>query len=164
MALTQPKWDETAVEAEAAAPKARLAARLGAQYVLRALKLLADLRGGEFLPALVSVAVIVANLAPLDAAESEEPRDRTLAQAAKDAARRPVSVMSVAGSLGLPYETARRHVMRLVDEGVCARIAGGIVVTEAGLAAFGGEETIAGNMAGLKRLHRQLRRAGIDLD
>jgi Holliday junction resolvasome RuvABC ATP-dependent DNA helicase subunit len=151
-------------EAGQATPKARLAARLSAQYVLRALKLLADMRDGEIIPALVSVAIIVANLAPVDAAETGEPQDRSLDKAAADAARRPVSVMSIAGSLGLPYETVRRHVVRLVEAGVCQRVAGGVVITAEGLASFSNEATISANLAGLRRLHRQLRRAGIDLD
>lgn len=38
-----------------------------------------------------------------------------------DALRRTVSILSVADYLGLPYETTRRHVLKLVDRGYCVR-------------------------------------------
>jgi hypothetical protein len=38
-----------------------------------------------------------------------------------DTLRRPVAILSIANYLGLPYETTRRHVMKLVDRGFCQR-------------------------------------------
>lgn len=38
-----------------------------------------------------------------------------------DALRRPVAVLSIAHYLGMPYETTRRHVMKLVAQGYCQR-------------------------------------------
>ena len=39
-----------------------------------------------------------------------------------DEMRRPVSILSVASFLGLPYETVRRHMHRLVEDGWCERV------------------------------------------
>ncbi|MBN8809175.1 MAG: hypothetical protein J0I47_13200 [Sphingomonas sp.] len=39
-------------------------------------------------------------------------------------------VLSVSSSLGLPFETTRRHVQSLIAMGLCRRIAGGIVATD----------------------------------
>ena len=39
-----------------------------------------------------------------------------------DQYRRPVSILSMANYLGLPYETARRHVMKLVELDYCKRV------------------------------------------
>lgn len=38
-----------------------------------------------------------------------------------DTLRRPVAALSIANYLGLPYETTRRHVMKLVASGYCHR-------------------------------------------
>lgn len=38
-----------------------------------------------------------------------------------DTLRRPVAILSIANYLGLPYETTRRHVMKLVERGFCQR-------------------------------------------
>jgi hypothetical protein len=39
-------------------------------------------------------------------------------------------VLSLSSSLGLPFETTRRHVQSLIAMGLCERIAGGIVATD----------------------------------
>ena len=38
-----------------------------------------------------------------------------------DAFRRPVAILSISDYLNLPYETTRRHVMKLVERGLCCR-------------------------------------------
>lgn len=38
-----------------------------------------------------------------------------------DSHRRPISILGLADSLGMPYETVRRHVQRLVTDGLCER-------------------------------------------
>ncbi|MDB5494659.1 MAG: hypothetical protein JWP86_1996 [Phenylobacterium sp.] len=48
-----------------------------------------------------------------------------------DAMRRPVSVNALATSLGLPFETVRRRVKGLVDQGLCRAVEGGVIVPTA---------------------------------
>jgi DeoR/GlpR family transcriptional regulator of sugar metabolism len=45
-----------------------------------------------------------------------------------DEMRQPVSVYALAKSLSMPYETTRRYVARLVEEGLCIKVVGGILV------------------------------------
>ena len=39
-----------------------------------------------------------------------------------DTLRRPVSIMAISDITGFPYETTRRHVLKLVDSGHCIRL------------------------------------------
>lgn len=49
------------------------------------------------------------------------PRDEAARGVFPDTLRRPVSILGIADYLGLPYETTRRHVMKLVEQGFCQR-------------------------------------------
>lgn len=51
-----------------------------------------------------------------------EPRAEAKDGVFPDDLRRPVAVLSIANYLGLPYETTRRHVMKLVTRGFCQRM------------------------------------------
>src|SRR5581483_10778399 len=45
-----------------------------------------------------------------------------------DAARRPIGIARLADTAGLPFESTRRVVQRLIDSGICRRVAGGVIV------------------------------------
>jgi hypothetical protein len=138
---------------------ARAVARATSDYLLRALRQLTDLHQGELITAIVCQAIIAANTAHLN-----HPGCAALAKLPPDEMRRPISILSLAGSLGLPFETTRRHVARLTDAGVCRRVRGGVIVPAAVLdnpAAAAAAET---NLANVQRLVRGLRRAGLPLD
>ncbi len=99
-----------------------VAARLGGEFFIRGVEIVARAHGNDLLKGIIFTAIAVANseAVPVLASERE---------------RRPVSVMSIAGSIGIPYETTRRYVNLLVDEGLCARMGRrGVVITEAALA------------------------------
>ncbi|MDP2258642.1 MAG: hypothetical protein Q8J89_02860 [Caulobacter sp.] len=54
-------------------------------------------------------------------------RDRTLSSEAvsgvfPDNLRRPVSILAISDLTGFPYETTRRHVLKLVQNGFCSRL------------------------------------------
>lgn len=49
------------------------------------------------------------------------PRSEAVTGVFPDALRRPVAILSISSYLGLPYETTRRHVMKLVERGFCRR-------------------------------------------
>lgn len=139
---------------------ARAAVRLGADYVLRSLQMLSELADGELLPALISLAIVQANVAHLE----QDPAFREVDQLPPDSARRPVSILALANGLGLPYETTRRHVEKMIASGRCARVKGGVIVPTAALDTDRHREMVVTNLANLRRLYRGLRRAGISLD
>jgi hypothetical protein len=39
-----------------------------------------------------------------------------------DTLRRPISILAISDLAGFPYETTRRHVMKLVETGFCSRL------------------------------------------
>lgn len=98
-----------------------VAARLGGEFFIRGVEILARAHGGDLLRGIIFTAIAVANTESLPVAANEQDRPE----------RRPVSVMSISGSIGVPYETTRRYVNLLVDQGMCVRMGRrGVVVTD----------------------------------
>lgn len=137
---------------------ARAAARHSADYVLRSLNLLGQLSGGHLLTGLVSLALTQANVAHLMTKGGYTEID----DIPPDAERRPVSVLSLAASLGLPYETTRRHVEILIRGGHCVRVKGGVITPASALDTALHREFLAANLANLRRLYRGLHALGLD--
>jgi len=141
----------------------RAAVRLSDEYVLRALRLINDLAGGELLTAIIFRAIIAGNIGYLDANTAEAAPYSDMATLPPDHMRRPVSVLSVADSLGLPYETTRRHVRKLIKAGHCRREGRGVIAPATALTGPASEAAMHANLANLRRLFRGLNRAGVDL-
>ena len=143
------------------ADQGRAAARLTADYVLRSLQLVIGLANGEFLTGVIAMAVSQANVAHLIQPEGtvRDPAPGSV----PDAARRPVSVLAISQSLGLPYETTRRHIEKLVKAGYCVRVQKGVIVPAGSMDTEGHREMLATNLTNLRRLFRGLRSAGVDL-
>ncbi len=147
----------------ASADGARAAMRLGTDYLLRTLKDLGELLDGELLTALVALALGQANVAHFDPPDRPGPYG-DLAAIPPDAARRPVSVLSLSASLGLPYETTRRHVEKLVRMGVCERIKGGVIIPARAIDNDAHRQVLIAHLGNLRRLVRGLRAAGLAID
>ncbi len=149
---------------------ARTAARLGVEYVLRTIAIMSEYGDGDFITALVYFAVASGNTVHLDQDPQTAGRYSGLDSVPSDDKRRPVSVLALAGSLGLPYETARRHAAKLVKAGTLVRVRGGLLVPEAVIRGESGGESAEENpnaminVGNLRRLYRGLRRAGFAFD
>lgn len=143
--------------------KARVASRLGADYLLRSLQTLAELADGELLTAVISLAIVQANIGYIDRGGAGRSFDSSHT-VPPDEIRRPVSVLSLSQSLGLPYETTRRYVAKMVASGMCVRVKGGIITPAAVLDTPEHRERLRRNLANLRRLFRDLKAAGVDLD
>jgi len=141
----------------------RAAGRLSLEYILRALQQLGAALEGDILLGIVAAGVIVANTGHLDRAGAE-PRYSELDDVPPDAVRKPVTVRALSASLGIPYETTRRYVSRLINKGICIRVDGGIIATETALMRSGSHVALAANLANLRRLYRGLRRVGAQID
>lgn len=103
--------------------------RLSAAFVLAGIDFITQAMQADPVSGLIYLAVNRENLAPI----MEKPDlargyvgDNAIVP---DALRRPASVYRIAKVLGLPYETARRHVLRLVETEWLARTADGALIT-----------------------------------
>lgn len=134
----------------------RVAARLAADYFFRALSLISGLHNGDIMAAIIWQAIVAANTAHLDSAEYTG-----AAASPPDDLRRPVSVLSLSQSLGMPFETTRRYVNRMIEAGQCERIRGGIVVAARMLDDERFQAARIENLSYLRRLGREMLRAGI---
>jgi len=142
----------------------RLVTRLSVDYFLRSAHVVTDFLGGDILTALVFLAINAANVDYLNEEGPDGFRHTSLDDPPPDGMRRPVSVLAVAGSLGLSYETTRRHANKLLREGLCTRVPGGLVAPTSVLNGEHYADVVRVNLVNVKRLFRGLRRANIDLD
>ncbi|MBS0409826.1 MAG: hypothetical protein JSR86_07920 [Proteobacteria bacterium] len=149
---------------EAPDDNARLMARLATDFVLRSLQLAAKQHDGDLIMAIVAAAIVSANTAHLNPIAGAPARHTDLDDVAPNEARRPVSVLAIAGSLGLPFETTRRYVNRLIASGQCRRVKGGVLANAEALSTPANNAVIVGNAANVRRLFRDLRRGGVTLD
>lgn len=104
----------------------RLVTRLAAPCTLDAA--LATRRHHDFLDALILLAIVQANVAPLMRDPALQRAHASYDEAPPDELRRPVSINAVAHSLRLPYETARRRIVRLAAAGACDVSEAGVIV------------------------------------
>ncbi|MCR5878769.1 hypothetical protein [Phenylobacterium sp. J367] len=86
---------------------------------------IADLDSSD---ALLVMAINQANILPLTRDPAARRRYGDLASPAPDAERTPISISAIAESLGLPFETARRHIHGLIARGACAIENSGVIV------------------------------------
>jgi hypothetical protein len=143
--------------------KARVVYRLATEHFLRSARELSDQAGGNLFKGLTLRAIVAANVGHFDQQPKTSAR-QAASPATPDDLLRPVSVLAIAGSLGLPYETTRRHVAALMKEGACTRVKGGIVASPATLSGPDAEQAMLANLVNLRRFVRALSRAGIALD
>lgn len=141
----------------------RIISRASMDYVVSIYS--AILRGSQHDPidALILSTVAVANVAHLNA-------DKALSQAyagietpEPQEIKRPISRNAVALSLGLSYETARRRIQKLLNEGALIEADGGLLganeVANPDMVRAMAEQ----NAVLLRRLVRQLREQGIEV-
>jgi hypothetical protein len=143
---------------------ARLVARLSSEYVLRALKVLTEFHGADMVTAVLTQAIIAANTSHLDGRAGEGALYAGLEHTPPDAVRRPISVLALAQSMGLPFETTRRHVNKLVKAGRCVRVRGGVIVPASVLEHPRTREATMTNVANVRRFVRALKAAGVTAD
>ena len=140
----------------------RAAVRATTEFFLRQAQLLSELAGGDLLLGLLFLAITDANTRHL--AERPDGRYQSIDDIPADDLRRPISVMALAQSLGLPYETTRRYVGRLIEGGLCERVARGLIVPERALQQERTKTTTQRSFQDVRRFVASLRRAGVDVD
>lgn len=131
----------------------RAAVRHGWSHVLRSVQLAAGLTGGDVVHGIILMAIIHANTATLRLSDGDNDYDAAPGLP-QDSLRTPVSVYAIAKQLGLPYETVRRHVARLMDEGRCIRVGerGGVIVPARAIGDMRQDAFIAQSLDSLRAL------------
>jgi hypothetical protein len=105
----------------------RAVGRICTEFFLETAVGSADFFKGELVTALVFLAIMRENVRHIGHTP-ENSRTYGGPTLPPDSEREPVTIYVVAKVLGLTYETARRHVRRLVDDGYCLRTDKGLVV------------------------------------
>jgi hypothetical protein len=141
------------------APPVRIVWRSASDYVLRMMEHLLP-NVPSLSRAFVVLAVVKANTDGLPdsirGAEGLEPEAFV-----PDSYRRPARASDIAGLLGLPHETVRRHLAALVEDGRCIRIGDGVVVPAVVLARPNVLNAWAANFRDLTRLFSDLADLGV---
>jgi len=151
------------VSTDAERDHGRLALRASTRFFLRSVDLLTRaVSGGDILRGVIFLAIVDANTRHL---RPSDPVARSFAgtsDSVPDDMRRPISVHALALDLSLPYETTRRHVNALIDQGLCQRVEAGILVGAEVLDRDGIVATHRKNIENLHSLFSDLRDGGVN--
>lgn len=143
----------------------RLALRASTRFFLKSVDLLTRaVSDGDILRGVIFLAIVDANTRHLRPADPVAQSFAGTADRVPDELRRPISVHALALDLALPYETTRRHVNGLIDQGLCERIEAGIVVRAEVLERDSMLATHRRNIENHRALFRDLRDGGVDLE
>lgn len=138
------------------ADQVRAIMRLLGDYILRTVDAVTSL-GRDFVSGLLLLGVFRANTEHVRGAGVGREGDGLL----EDSLRRPVSVAALAARLRLPAETVRRHTRELVEQGLCARVSGGLVISTAVVAKPHTMALIDENFSDLSRMFAALAQLGV---
>ena len=145
-------------------PNARAVVRVANDFLLRGLDAMARQAGDDLILALVFNAMATANLRRItqSAANLEY---GGIDQVPPDALRTPASILAIANSLRIPYETVRRTVHILLGRGLCRRVSHRGYIVPAEIDNRPEERrALALGHASLLRLLADLKRAGFDFE
>lgn len=110
---------------------------------------------GHILDGIILSTIIHLNV--VDALDDTGARRSLTSEPLADELRRPVSVYMLARRLSLPYETVRRHVARIVEQGYCVRVGReGVVVNLAVITGLMEREAVSGLLQDLGDLVAQM--------
>lgn len=140
----------------------RLALRLSTEYMLRSIDLMTKVVGGDLVKGLIFIAIVQANTQHILSDEQMSQAYSEASDTVPDDVRRPVSVHALSVSLGIPYETTRRYVNKLLADGFCVRARRGLVVPASVLRQDEMLAALKRNYSNLQRLVSGLRRSGVE--
>ena len=141
-------------------PVLRAAMRISNAFLLDLLWLGSASGELDYIDTVILVAMVQANVAPLDADPALQLAYATLEALPPDEVRRPISVNALAQSLSLPFETVRRRVVRLREAGRCEITPQGARVPLQRLASNVHTRALQENWALLRTLYLRGRLAG----
>jgi DNA-binding Lrp family transcriptional regulator len=142
-------------------PPVRLVIRLSSDYLLRLAEPI-TIHMGDLVTGLVLMDVVHANTEHLDDSQGGEDEEAWTERAfVPDSLRRPVRTTTLAERLGIPQETVRRHIHRLVESGKCERSGNGCIIPARVLARPPFVQYMLDNQSHLHRLYAALGDFGI---
>ena len=102
--------------------------RLGGAYFLDTVGLVTEAIDQDLIPAMLFLAIARENIRALATTGRAQAEYAALDDIPPDTLRNPVSIYALARGMGVPYESARRHVAKLIKAGMCERVHDGIIV------------------------------------
>jgi hypothetical protein len=132
------------------------------EYLVRAFRGLTDAYG-DARTGLIVYAISVANTGHLDV-RTRDPRIAGPEGILPDHVRKPVSITQIAKSLGMPFETVRKQVHKLIKAGICVRVDGGVIVPRAANQRPEVVRAVLANLNHVRELVRDLQAIGLDVD
>lgn len=109
------------------APGRDAAIRASQGYFVQLVKLLSEVTGGDIIKSILFISIVHANTEIIRRMDNSSHAFAAAEGTPPDEMRQPVSVYALAKGLGMPYETTRRYVARLIEEGLCVKVPGGII-------------------------------------
>ena len=139
-------------------PVLRFALRASTSFLL---DLLAAFRGErDFTDALILAALMQGNTAPLAGDLELQRRYGVFARPPPASVRRPISMSALSTSLGVPFETVRRRMKRLVGAGVCEVSQDGVRFTDDRLHSAEHLRVLEETYSRTRDFYQRLQRAG----
>jgi len=114
----------------------------------------------DFTDALILATLVQCNAAPVSADPVLQRRYATFESPAPDDLRRPISINAIASSLGLPFETVRRRVKRMIAAGVVEMVPDGVRLVGANLHAPHHRAALDKTYATVRAFHQRLKANG----
>ncbi|MDP1737891.1 MAG: hypothetical protein Q8L23_10675 [Caulobacter sp.] len=104
--------------------------RASRAHFLELIALISEMMSGDLMKGIVFTAIASANMEIVRRMDMSAETFATSSGVPPDTMRQPVSVYALSKSLGLPYETTRRYVASLIEDGLCVRVdkRGGVIV------------------------------------
>ncbi|HEY2419088.1 MAG TPA: hypothetical protein VGH84_14285 [Steroidobacteraceae bacterium] len=137
--------------------------RVGNEFFLRTVDSVASLVDDDLVKALVYTAMWTANVRHITHSVAANQQFAAFDSVPPDEMRQPVSVMAISNALRIPYETVRRYVHTLLNEGRCVRVdRKGFIVPAAVIGSVAHRNTMRASYPSLLRFVTELRRAGFD--
>lgn len=153
--------DPSTIETASPARGARLAQRATIQLVMDTAELLSRVIDSDAVRGIVFLGILSANTRHLRAGTPEAQAYAQTGTVAPDSARRGISVHALSHQINVPYETTRRHVQKLIADGLCERRDDGIIVPASALSTRRMLQVVDRNLANVYRFLDELERGGV---
>jgi hypothetical protein len=141
----------------------RAALRLTADFVLRNVEVATEATGGDLMLGLIFATILQANVNHIREDPALAKRIGLVSAIVPDDIRRPISINALAESLGIPYETTRRYVNRLLALDLCVKVgARGVVIPASAITTPEAQTAAVKQFGHLLHFLRQLREIGFE--